>query len=247
MTPKTDDTQQHVKWKYVILFVLIAFVISAPVNLGWLSDKLDNFTLPFGLDRFKILLQGLGPFIAGIVLRKMDSNGIDSTPKGKYKSTGWIMIGISILLLAVIGNPNDKGINAHYWGALTALIVIIHAYFEETGWRGYLEHALQSLSEGIRVLLISVIWYLWHLSFLSNNSILAELLFFAILLLGTWLLGRLFKQTKSILIVAAFHSIFNLMQWWNLALTPKIIWLSVLVLVWILFMTFQKKHHKIDE
>ncbi len=241
-----NDTQQHVHWKYVILFVLISYLISAPANLGWLSDTLENFSLPFGLDQFKILLQGIGPFVAGLVLRKLHPNVIDSTPRGKYKSTGWMMLGISVILLTVIGNQNDKGLNPYYWGTLTAIVLSIHAYFEETGWRGYLEHALQPLSEPIRVLLIAVVWYFWHLSFLSGNSIKSEALFFLILLVGTWLLGRLLEQTKSILIVAAFHSVFNLMQWWDLSFTPKIIWLSVLVLVWILLMTFQKKKHKIE-
>lgn len=240
------STQETIKWKYVILFVLIAFVISAPANLGWLSDELDKFILPFGLDRFKILIQGIGPFIAGIVLRRLHPDRIDSTPRGKYKNTGWVMVSMSIILLTLVGNPNNNDLNPYYWGGLTALVITIHAYFEETGWRGYLEHALQPLPEAIRVFIISVAWYLWHLSFLSVNSMQAELLFFMILFMGTWLLGRLFKQTKSILIVAAFHSIFNLLQWWNLTLTPKIIWLSVLVLVWILFMTFQKKKYNIE-
>jgi len=241
------NAQPQVKWKYVIIFVLIAYLISAPANLGFLSKTLDNFELPFGLDQFKILIQGLGPFVAGLVLRRLHPNVVDSSPRGKYKNTGWIMFGISIVLLTVIGSSNDKGLNPYYWGGFTAIILSCHAYFEETGWRGYLEHALQPLSEPIRVLLISVLWYLWHLSFLSGNSIQAELLFFTILLVGTWLLGRLLQQTKSILIVAAFHSIFNLMQWWDLSFTPKIIWLLGLVVVWVLLLTFQKRKYKIQE
>lgn len=239
-----DDAELHVNWKSVLLFICIAFVISAPANLGWLSGTSDDFRLPFGLDQFKILAQGVGPFVAGLVLRKI--HPVDSSLRGKYKNTGWLMVGISIMLIAVIGNPNDKGLNPYYWGGLTALILSIHAYFEETGWRGYLEHALRPLPEAARVLLISMVWYLWHLSFLSDNSLQAELIFFTILLVGTWLLGRLFKQTQSILIVAAFHSVFNLMQWWNLTMIPKIIWLFVLVLFWILLMTFQKKRYKIE-
>jgi len=242
-----NPTQQRINWKYVFLFVLIAVLISAPANLGLLSDTLEDFNLPFGLDQFKLLVQGIGPFIAGLVLRKLNPSIVNSTPRGVYKNTGWMLFGISVILLTVIGNQNDKGLNPHYWGALTATVLSMHAYFEETGWRGYLEHALQHLSEPMRVLLIAIVWYLWHLSFISGDSMGSEVLFFLILLVGTWLLGRLLKQTKSILIVAAFHSIFNLMQWWDLSITPKVVWLSVLVLVWVSLMRYQKKRLKIED
>ena len=232
----------QVKWQYVVLFIAIAYAVSLPSNVGWLTQPTENLSWPFGLSRFALLAQGVGPLVAGVILRKIDYRDVDSTLKGHYGYTGLMLFSVSLLTVTIIGNPNEKGLDTHYWGLVTALVFSMHALFEEVGWRGYLEHALRGLPEFWRVLIIGTIWYLWHMSLFAHNSLHSEVVFFGILLLGTWLLGRLFQYTKSLLIVAAFHSIFNLIQWWAIDFTDKIIVMAVFVLLWILILNYYRRY-----
>jgi hypothetical protein len=232
-----------VKWRFILLFVLISYLLSLPAtaNLGDVSTCLINQRFAYGLDFFFRLLQGLGPFVAGLIVRKLDPEFIDSSLKGKFGPIGILLFVVSIGMVTVLGSSNARGLNPHYWGFITILVISIHAFFEEYGWRGYLEQALSPLPESVRVLLISLIWYFWHMSFLSSGNLWGELCFLLILIVSTFLLGRLLTSSKSILIVAAFHSIFNMVQWWNIDGNYKIISLIILITSWLFLINYYKR------
>jgi uncharacterized membrane protein len=46
-----------------------------------------------------------------------------------------------------------------------------------------LQHQLKPLSQFSNILIVTVLWFIWHLNFDFTSS---NLLFFGILLLGTW-------------------------------------------------------------
>jgi membrane protease YdiL (CAAX protease family) len=114
---------------------------------------------------------------------------------------------------------------------------------EETGWRGYLQQELKSIRPLLRYIIIGSIWYLWHLSFLSEASLQENLMFLFMLILGSWGLGQVITTTRSIVITASFHLLIQLLMFNalikdGLSGKYKLIILAVSILVWM--MMFKK-------
>ena len=88
--------------------------------------------------------------------------------------TSWkwslIMLSIPVILLAIFGVDNENNINIHLYGMLGGIGTLIYCFCEEIGWRGYLQDELKSVKEWKRILLIGFLWYLWHLSFITNQN-----------------------------------------------------------------------------
>ena len=81
-----------------------------------------------------------------------------------------IMLSIPVILLAIFGVDNENNINIHLYGMLGGIGTLIYCFCEEIGWRGYLQDELKSVKEWKRILLIGFLWYLWHLSFITNQN-----------------------------------------------------------------------------
>lgn len=80
------------------------------------------------------------------------------------------MLSIPVILLAIFGVDNENNINIHLYGMLGGIGTLIYCFCEEIGWRGYLQDELKSVKEWKRILLIGFLWYLWHLSFITNQN-----------------------------------------------------------------------------
>jgi len=158
-----------------------------------------------------------------------------------------IMVIIPIALLAIIGVRNSDGTNIHYFALISSLPTLIYCYFEEIGWRGYLNDELQSLKQWQRTLIIGFLWYVWHLVFITNHSIPGNLIPLIILTLGSWLLGEIIDLTKSIAVVAIFHMMINMMldnPYLKEALTmsEKLVVTGVTLIAWlIIFFKWRKE------
>jgi hypothetical protein len=118
---------------------------------------------------------------------------------------------IPIILVGIIGFNNAAGINSHIKGLLAVTSTLLYCYFEEFGWRGYLNDELKNLRRWKRVLLIGFLWWFWHLSFINNQDLLENLIFLILLLGAAWGLGILIEQTKSVLVVSSAHMIINIL------------------------------------
>ena len=81
---------------------------------------------------------------------------------------------------------------------------------EEYAWRGYLQQELGGLHHMLKYVVIGALWYFWHLSFLENTDILANVLFFGTLVLGSWGIGQVAVLTRSIGASACFHFVVNI-------------------------------------
>ncbi|MBO4814607.1 MAG: CPBP family intramembrane metalloprotease, partial [Muribaculaceae bacterium] len=88
---------------------------------------------------------------------------------------------------------------------VTCLWAFAYGLLEEYGWRGFLQYELRKLPVWQSVLIITVMWFLWHLD-LSQRSVLP---FFLLLLFASWGLGKVVSETHSLLLCAAFHGIVN--------------------------------------
>jgi hypothetical protein len=54
-------------WKYIILFVILAIAISAPIHLGYFDEHFETISKDWIITDWVYLVSGLGPFIAGVI------------------------------------------------------------------------------------------------------------------------------------------------------------------------------------
>jgi membrane protease YdiL (CAAX protease family) len=104
------------------------------------------------------------------------------------------------------------------WGPLTvlALLLVVNGLGEETGWRGFLQPALQRvLAPRLAILAVAVIWAGWHAPLFAilttyRGFTPLTLVGFGIgLTCGAVVLGWLYNRTGSILAVAVWHATYN--------------------------------------
>jgi membrane protease YdiL (CAAX protease family) len=130
-----------------------------------------------------------------------------------------LIVLVALLLSLALGDPLPPGPPPAVWGTLPLLAVVylVIAVIEETGWRGYAQPRLQrpygALAAG---LLVGVLWALWHLPqrWIPDTG-QAEKWPFAVFAAGTvaqavllaWLLNR---AGGSVLLVAVAHTAINL-------------------------------------
>lgn len=225
----------------LILFLLIAITLSNVFRFDLLAihQSLKNFPTWFYI-LTGALLEGSGVFLGALIarhlLRKERRLRITFFGTSLYRSL--IMCAIPMILLLCIGVRNDFGINAHVYGLMAGLGSILYCIFEEYGWRGYLQEEFSTISPSKRYVLIGLIWYVWHLSFLTVASWSENLLFLAMLILGSWGIGQVVESTRSIAASACFHLAIQLMMFNSfikdgLDGTQKLVILVVCVVAWI--------------
>ena len=184
----------------LLLFIIIGYGVS---NIF----RFDIFQLNKGLEEnikwayliLEGLLEGSGIFIAGLLglflLKKQRKVGVSFFGTSTFKSL--LMASIPTVLLIVIGVQNKYGINSHLFGLIATFGSFIYCIMEEYGWRGYLQEEFQFLKPLAKFLLIGFIWYAWHLSFLTEATLVDNLFF----------LGRVDIVYLKFIIINRFKSI----------------------------------------
>lgn len=233
----------------LIIFLVIAFGLSNifRFNILHLNEILEenskwSYLVTQGI------LEGSGIFLAGILglylLKKQRSIDISFFGTSKVKSI--LMAIVPSVLLIVIGVKNNYAINIHLYGLIAAVGSFIYCIMEEYGWRGYLQEEFKFLKQGIKFLFIGIIWYAWHLSFLTEATIMDNLFFLGTLIMGSWGIGKVAELTNSILACSCFHLIVNIFMYnpfFNDAFTglSKLIILIVSLILWIILLIKWKK------
>ena len=105
---------------------------------------------------------------------------------------------------------------------------IFYSFLEEVGWRGYLQGELADMKGLPQALLIGTMWLFWHIhiSFTVNT-----LIFWAILVFGAWGIGKIAKDTHSLVACACFHTLYNFSIHGFFKFTPAVIGIYVAVIV----------------
>jgi membrane protease YdiL (CAAX protease family) len=230
----------------ILLFCLIAIVVSNVFRFDVYGIRSGLQLLPSWLYVVTCaLLEGSGVLIAALIALKWmrREQAIDASLLGlAAKKSLWIPL-VPLAMLVVMGVRNEFGLNTHVYGLIAGLSSFAYCIMEETGWRGYLQQELKSIRPLMRYVIIGSIWYLWHLSFLSEASLQENLMFLFMLILGSWGLGQVITTTRSIVITASFHLLIQLMMFNalikdGLSGKYKLIILAVSILVWM--MMFKK-------
>ncbi|MDR2084917.1 MAG: CPBP family intramembrane metalloprotease [Bacteroidales bacterium] len=210
----------------IIVFYAIAICSRYITNKTGILSGMDNFFL-------KAVLEGMGPAIGALVAMLIFKIPMQMSLKGNFKniiiplSIYWFLPIILITAVAYFTNLTFPVI-----GVTT---ILIYGLLEEIGWRGFLQQLLKPLPKFIGILIITILWFIWHLDF---SLTIGNLIFLGILFLGSWGIGLVADKTNSLLAVAAFHSLNNFFTELN---TQKIIILVILIVIWILTIVYRRK------
>lgn len=227
-TKKTNNRKTIVM--AIAVFYGIAVILRYLTNETALMEEIDSSFI-------KILLQGIGPAVGALVAVKLFHLPFRMTLKGNFNSLFVPLTVYWLLLMLVVG------LVAYFTKGTFPVVVVLefllYGLLEEIGWRGFLQPLLSPLPKMVSILVVTVLWFVWHLNFDLTSS---NLIFFFILLLGTWGIGLVGEKTLSLLAVAAFHSLSMFFVEINV---QKGILLAVFAMIWILSVVFRHKLEKI--
>lgn len=162
--------------------------------------------------------EGLGPCIGALVAVIMFGRKFFCSISGESLVKSVISVAIPFCICAVLD-----------WKLSFMLLgFIFYSFLEEVGWRGYLQGELGDKSELVSSLIIGSMWFFWHLRF---HLSLGSLMFLLILVMGSWGIGRIAKDTHSLMACACFHTLYNFSTHGFFQFTPAVICIYVAVVV----------------
>lgn len=233
----------------ILLFYAIAIGVSNLFRFDVfdLNARLGAWS-GFGYVIARNLLEGSGVFLGallGLYLLKR-ARPLTISFWGTSRKSVLLMALVPVVLITMIGLRNKFGVNEHLFGAVATLAVLVYCVMEECGWRGYLQQELSGLQQLTKYLVIAVLWYLWHLPFLENPSVLANVLFLGTLVLGSWGIGQVAVLTRSIGASACVHFVVNITffnVFFHQALAPLMLGVVIggCIVAWIFILKKWKK------
>jgi membrane protease YdiL (CAAX protease family) len=221
-----------IKVKNKTIYAIAVFYAIA-IALRYLTNKTSVLSVVEN-SFIKIILQGIGPTIGVIVaslIFKIKFHPM--TLKGNYKqilvpfSTYWFL---PILLISA-----HAFLTKGSFPVLTVSMFFMYGLLEEIGWRGFLQQQLKGLPKIWNILIIGILWFIWHLNFEMTTM---NLLFLGLLIFGSWGIGIVADKTNSLLAVSAFHTLNNIKTENNLII------IGILVVIWILMIIYSERKKK---
>ncbi|MXN93033.1 CPBP family intramembrane metalloprotease [Flavobacterium sp. Sd200] len=218
--------KNKINYTAIITFYVIA------VALRYLTNKTDILS-PIDNGILKAILHGIGPAVGAVVVFTVFKIKPVLSLKGNYKKllTPFLIFwALPIVLILGAEYYTSKTVS---FATVTA--ILIYGLLEEIGWRGFLQQELKSLPPFLNILIVAVLWFAWHLNFEMTSS---NIMFFGILVLGSWGIGKVANSTHSLLAVSAFHSLNNFFAEMN---SLKIAILITLLSVWVISLIIKKR------
>lgn len=217
----------------IVLFYAIAVLFRfLAVKTALLND--------IGDDYLKILFRGIGPAVGTLAVFALYKVPEKLSLKGIYKNFA-VPFAVYWLLPAIL----ISGVYYFQDGKFPILLmftVLVYGLLEEVGWRGFLQQQLKPLPKLYSILIISVLWFVWHLNFEMSVQ---NLIFFGIIVAGSWGIGKVYDKTHSLLAVAAIHSLNNFFR--NGLHQTELILIAVLLIIWVGFIRLYDRLDKKDQ
>lgn len=214
----------------IILFYVIAVVFRFLAVKTTLLEQVDN-------EHLKILLRGIGPAVGAAVAFTAFQIPPVLSLNGIYKNSILPFVVYWILPAALIAL-------VYYWrsGRFSIVLmftVLVYGLLEEIGWRGFLQQQLKPLPKMYAIILITILWFSWHLNFDLSAS---NLIFFGIIFFGSWGVGKVYNKTASLLAVAGVHSLNNFFR--SGLYETELILIIVILAIWIAFIVWCDKKNR---
>lgn len=191
---KLSFTYKNIHIGAIATFYIIALLVRLISLL--VVNNCPSIETNYALQVTAALATGLGPAIGALAAMLIFKRKTEYTLLGKSAWKSIATIVVPCIVFGIIGGW-DLGV--------TCLLAFTYGLLEEFGWRGFLQYELRKLPVWQYVLIITVMWFLWHLD-LTQRSVLP---FFLLLLLASWGIGKVVSETHSLLLCAAFHGIAN--------------------------------------
>ena len=226
------------------------------ISLGW---SLIWFSQSYLLKKFFsniptliAILFGLIPTIglligAFIIKRKLPEREMSII--GKNSKMALLVVSVPIVCLTIFGVNNSFNVQPNLFGLLISMFTVIYAFFEEIGWRGYLQEEFKGKNQKwYGYVFVGIIWYLWHWYFLRTGGN-PKLIMLPILIAASIGIGEVAEITKSILICGAVHSLANMIIIYpiianNISLTEKLVVLVFCIIIWVIAIRKIEKNKK---
>ena len=217
--PAAPEAPRRVYWPGVIFFYVVACGISWPL-FWWRDMHPESWEAWRAPETVKGLLPAVGPALGALLALALVRNRHRRTVS--LGGTSWprtlLFTAIPTALLVAVGVGEEQ---PHLTALFFAEVHILYALGEELGWRGFLQDALGPLAPRRRFVLIGVLWGIWHLTTFAYGGLEAAALRIAIMFVlwiaGSWGIGRAVERSRSLVIAATIHLVFNFGQ----HLTPK--------------------------
>ena len=226
--------KQNLSYKNIHIGAIATFyIIALLVRLIslYVVNKYPSIETNYALQVPAALATGLGPAIGALVVMFIFKCKTEYTLVGKSAWKSIVTIVIPCIVFGIIGG----------WElGLTCLVAFAYGLLEEYGWRGFLQYELRNLPVWQYVLIITVMWFLWHL----DLKLLSSLPFFLLLLFASWGIGKVVSDTHSLLFCAAFHGIVNFSKRDLLSDTTFTVALVCVIIFWIVMWYFVGVSHK---
>lgn len=221
-------TNKSIHFGAIALFYVIALTLRlTTLIIGYKYPALrETYVFP--------LSTGLGPIIGALIAMAVFKRQTEYTITGISTWKSIVTIAVPCLVFGIIGGLN--------MGVL-CLLAFTYGLLEEYGWRGFLQYELRQFPTWQYVLVITVMWFLWHLD-LNQRDMLP---FFLLLLFASWGIGKVATDTHSLLFCAAFHGIVNFTKRGLLSNDTSLIAFISIILFWIIiwyYASLSKKQNK---
>jgi membrane protease YdiL (CAAX protease family) len=220
-----DSYNRHSIILYVILAYGITWAITIPLIFYYNSINYEIRELWHSLG-------SIGPSLAGLIIiytRKRKTGLVQLKDRIlKVTDKKLFLVAFSPLIIlalilpfeAIFGlfnytsflkNNNLRDITSFFLFFLPSLC---YGFFEEIGWRGYLLPELQNFYTALKAtIILTVIWWLWHITmFFYRFDLYFSLIFmFPLMLSGSIAFTFLFNQSGgSLLMIIIFHISYNI-------------------------------------
>ncbi len=220
--------------KKQIASIAIFYIIAIALRFAAVKTDLLDFT---DNDFIRILLRGIGPAAGAFVSMALFNFPFRLSLQGNYRNLLLPLVVFWVFPVILIGTV--AYLQQGKFPVILIATVLVYGLLEEIGWRGFLQEQMKELPKLQSILIIAVLWFVWHLNFEFTTS---NMIFLGILMLGTWGIGKVYSSTYSLLAVAGFHSLNNFFR--NGFHGTELILIAVLLVVWIGFMVYYKRKYK---
>lgn len=221
--------KNKINYLAIIVFYAIAILCRYLTNKAGILDGIGN-------EYLKSILTGIGLTLGAVAVFFIFKIKPTMSIKGNYKNLTFPILMYWVFPIILISGVAYFTKGTIPW--MIVLSILIYGLLEEIGWRGFLYQQLKELPLFTNILIVATLWFLWHLNFELTSS---NLLFYGILILGSWGIGKVTDATNSLIAVSAFHSLNNFFP--NLDNT-KILILALLLTAWIIALVIRKRMQK---
>lgn len=198
---------------YSALTLLITFIIGQILFILFSDGTSIGSTILF-------IFMNLTPMIVAIIFAKLEQ--VDSVLKKMFLQKE----NLFVYLMAIGSVSIYYGVsivldNVTFTGGTFVMILsylpwtILQGGLEECGWRWYLQPKLEIKSFTVKMLIISIIWFLWHIPVYRLPWITAGssnyLIFYLMILGNTFMFGAIKEYSKGVLPCIIAHILIDSM------------------------------------